>query len=263
MKKWAAPFALLVGLLLFYLADSQTLMGWLPSHTKPESVGEVLEVQGEALAKSVDQDVYQSLKAGTEIGPAFQIITSFDSQALLKFGETFRLFANSAVRLEKAKDAFKVYLLSGRLEREGDVAAEFYINGKLQSSKSLKKAGITQLTQIPLDEVSTLQATGGQTTAADQQKQIHQTFGLHQRFIEKCFIKHYSRTLGKTKSGQVWLRFQVTSKGDLLGPTIKKSDYKDEEFHNCLKEVVSRIQLKNYQGPEMMVEFPLNIELPQ
>ncbi len=172
--------------------------------------------------------------------------------------------SNSSIRLEKTASITAVHLLSGSLKRDSLGSTNFYVDGVATNSQSLEKAGVTQLAQIPLDEVSVeKEESSTALPEADNKKQICQTFKLHQRFIEKCFIKHYSRLEGQTQSGRVWVVFNVTPQGQLSNPEIDKSDYSDAEFHNCLKEVIKRVQLKGYQGPEMQIKFPINIELPE
>src|SRR5690606_12515684 len=117
----------------------------------------------------------------------------------------FTLESNSSVRLEKTSTGMAVHLLSGSLKRHALGSTDFYVAGEAVNSQTLEKAGVTQLTQIPLDEVSVnKEETSSSLPEADNKKQIYQTFKLHQRFIEKCFIKHYSRLEGQTQSGRVW-----------------------------------------------------------
>lgn len=259
MTKWVGLglFCFVLGLFLF------TDKIHLPTSTAP-AFGKVLKVEGEVLGKSEVEPFFQSLTNDSNISENYKILTGFDSKAHIEFGETFTLDSNSSVRLEKTSTGLSVHLLSGNLSREKLGDTNFYVDGKAVDSQSLEKAGVTQLTQIPLDEVSiTKEETSTAIPEADNKKQIYQTFKLHQRFIEKCFIKHYARLEGQTQSGKVWVAFNVNPQGNLTNPEIDKSDYSDSEFHDCLKEVIKRVQLKGYQGPEMQIKFPINIELPE
>ena len=193
----------------------------------------------------------------------YKIRTSFDSRALIEFGEKFWIESNSVLRLEKENDNYKVHLLSGNIQRENIGTTLFYIDGEQVNTKELVKGGITELTDLPIDDVSMEIENPDKAPEALNKRQIYQTFKLHQRFIEKCFIKHYARLEGRTRSGKVWIAFNVSTSGRLESPQIDKSDYSDAQFHNCLKEVVSRVQLKNYSGPSMQIKFPINIELPE
>ena len=94
------------------------------------------------------------------------------------------------------------------------------------------------------------------------QKVLQDTFKLHQRFMEKCFIKHYERKLGDTQAGQIILRFKIIKSGKLKNIAIKQSDFKDDKFHDCLTEVISRVRIKLYNGKPQVVDFPILVTLP-
>lgn len=256
--KWIGFLALIAGLILFFFTDS------LNFNSAHGPISGVIEMSsGDVLGKGHTDSFYKPLSKGHELSPQYKILTSFDSSAVINYGENFTLKANSLVRLEQKGRHFSVHLISGNLSREKIGSTSFYVNGKSVSSQDIETSGVTQLSQVPIDEVSVRAENPEQTPNATNKKQIYQTFKLHQRFIEKCFIKHYSRKEGQTSSGKVWVRFTVTKKGSLEDPSIHKSDYSDQEFHRCLKEVVSRVQLKNYSGPSMQIKFPINIELPE
>lgn len=229
-------------------------------------IGELLKVRGETLSKTQNQDFFHKASSGQKLFPTQKLMTSFDSQALIDLGTKFWLMSNSYIRLDKDKNNFNVHVLSGKVKIKGEASnnVHFFVEGKEQKGEVIQKGAIAQMTHLPLDGIQMEHPGQAQTTTTSiDEKQIHQTFKLHQRFVEKCFIKHYSRSNGQTRSGKVWIRFMVGKSGRLRQSQVKRSDYKDGAFHNCLLEVVSRVRLKNYSGPQVQVEFPIDIQLPQ
>ena len=231
-----------------------------------ESAGRILKVQGEVLSKAETQDFFVEAKKNQALFPMHKVLTGFDSHAQVQFGRSFSMMPNSSIRLERNEKDYNIHVLSGRVKLEGEDSnnTHFFISGKEVQGPLIDKGALAQLSNISLDSIQLEKPnhTNSKTTAISE-KQIHQTFRLHQRFVEKCFIKHYSRTKGQTQSGKVWIRFRVSKSGQLLQPKVRKSDYKDEDFHTCLLEVVSRVQLKNDSGEEVQIEFPIDIQLPQ
>lgn len=256
--KWLGLLAFIFGLAIFFFTDSLQII----PQSKPEIAGLVLKLKGQALGKNKSDSFYQNISSNSNLYTEQMIISGFDSRIFLEYGETFWLESNSSVRLEKSGSKYNIYLLSGSLKRTALGSSQFFIDGTLQNALTLEKLGVTKLTQIPIENFSIKSDSNGDLSLGKHNKQIHQTFKLHQRFIEKCFIKHYTKVSGQTQSGKIWVHFSVTRKGQLKKIKITKSAYSDKDFHFCLKEVVSRIQLKNYKGPALQIEFPINITVP-
>ena len=230
-------------------------------------IGELVKVRGETLSKTPSQDFFRKADGGQKLFPMQKLMTSFDSQALIDLGTKFWLMPNSYIRLAKRGGKYDVHVLSGKVKLKGEPSKKvrFFVEVKETEGALIQKGAIAQLTSLSMDDIqmekpSSPQAMGPNSSI--DERQIHQTFKLHQRFVEKCFIKHYSRANGQTRSGKVWIRFMVGKAGRLQQPTVRKSDYKDEAFHSCLLEVVSRVRLKSYKGPQVQVEFPIDIQLP-
>ena len=256
--KWLGVLALIVGLFLFFATDNLKF-----SQSPSTTLGKLESVEGEVLVKGSKDSFFSPVKSGQALSDNMKIMTSFDSRTMISFGENFLLKASSMVRLEKVDKQYQVHILSGGVNRKAIGKTLFFANGEQQNQKEINIGGVVELTQIPIQEVSLNVESSEKSPQAFNKRQIYQTFKLHQRFIEKCFIKHYSRQNGQTQSGKVWVVFNVFKKGKLESPQIDKSDFSDKLFHDCLKEVVSRVQMKNYKGPTMQIKFPINIELPE
>jgi TonB family protein len=95
-----------------------------------------------------------------------------------------------------------------------------------------------------------------------EQDLLRDTFKLHQRFMEKCFIQHLERHQGESKDGQILLRFTIQKNGRLRDIKIVKSAYADQDLHRCLLEVVERVRIKKDFKRPTTTEFPLQFKLP-
>lgn len=263
-------FAAAVGLGLF-MGLSPSLLTRLDannsSHSEDQALGEIVEIRGSTLKKKHAQEFFHGANAGQKIFPLDRILTGFDSEVLVSIGESFWLLPNSQVKIVRPQKQTEVHLISGSLKRiKKNSRTKFFVSGVPSSDLLIKRGSLSPLTSLPLADV-TLEAVAvgpkPEKVAGINEKQIHQNFKLHQKFIEKCFIAHYSSAAGKTKSGKVWLKFKIGKKGKILEPNVSRSDYVDEKFHNCLENVVSRVQINGYNGPLAQVEFPINIKIPE
>jgi|GEM_PF-2972529 len=246
-------------------------------------LGKILETKGSSLAKSKAQRFFHPASAGQKLFSLHRILTGFDSEVLVDLGEAFWLLPNSQVKLNHTGKDLEVHLLAGSLKRvpkastknmnknikkssKKESRTKFFVAGVPTSDKEIRRGHLASLTKLPFDELkmeTVAEPKKAEKIAGINELQIHKNFRLHQKFIEKCFIAYYSSVSGKTKSGKVWLRFKIKKAGKVDSPAVSRSDYKDEKFHNCLENVVSRVKIKGYKGPVAQVEFPIDIQLPQ
>ena len=252
---------LTTGLLLFFFSSTDLN---LFSTKQVKKEGSVKTMSGTVMGKSHQDEYFKNLKAGSPLTSPFRVVTGFNSEATLFFGEEFKVAANSSLDLIRKAGRYEIQLVSGKIQRLGKSATvDFFSNNK--------KALGPEITSNPgpvishLDDFNLPSKSQASLKKFDPefQKRLKETFKLHQRFIEKCFIKHYDRVRGKTQTGRVLIQFQVHLKGKIKDIEIMGSDYKDDDFHKCLVEVVSRVQLKYFEGPTMTVNFPIKLQLPQ
>ncbi len=208
-----------------------------------------------------DQESFKNLDLNSPLLQSQKIRTGSDSQVLMEFGDRFLLKGESLAFLIKLGNQYQVQLLSGEIQRHSTdkntlfLVGQQVIHGKrirtpVKKESSLSKRKLSKKIKPETTHESRLQ------------KLLTKIFGFHDRFIKKCFIKHYERKKGQTRSGLVFLSFFIEKTGQLSEVTLKKSDYHDPKFHLCLKEVTSRVQIKNYKGHKIRVDFPLEIKLP-
>lgn len=213
------------------------------------------------MGQSNSDPYFKNLGATAPITASHKIITGFDSSAVVEFGETFKVFANSSLRLAKVGQLYKIHLISGQVEREKVTGrTEFLVENVKSDEKTLKVGegqSLSQLTHLELPE--TLEKKAQPTK---EQSLLAETFRLHQRFIEKCFIKHYERKKGQTQSGVLMVHFDVSKKGKLSNVEIKNSQFKDPDFDSCVADVVERVKIRYYAGESKRVQFPIQVTLP-
>lgn len=260
MKKW---LIYLVGIgtvgLFIFTSDLQLFS----SSKKSKESGKIVSVEGTVMGRSPQDPFFLDLKTQSPIFSGQKILTGFNSQTLIDFGEEFLLMANTSVRLVKEGDLYHVYLLAGEIRRQNPgTSAEFWVDSNVVKGSVIRtgqKAAIADfpnLGDLPADKVA------GEQPNTKIQALLQDNFRLHQRFMEKCFIKHYERKEGQTQSGVVWMEFNLEKNGNFSSIHVKKSDFQDPQFHQCIAEVVSRVQLKYYEGEFMKIDFPIQVTLP-
>ena len=94
------------------------------------------------------------------------------------------------------------------------------------------------------------------------EKLLKKTLSGHQRFLEKCFIKFYEKKGGDLQGGQLLTRVHLNEKGHLENIKILQSPYQQKAFHDCVKEVLSRVQFPKGQVTPHSFDLPIEIKLP-
>jgi hypothetical protein len=224
--------------------------------------GKVISVQGTVLGRSAEDRTFKNLTINSPITQSFKIKTGFKSSTLVEFGETFKILAETSVELLNIGKRFEVHLISGEIERSKVTQkTDFLINNKKINIKKISYQLDTNKNNKLLNTNDESKYNKG-TLNTKLQHSLKKTFKLHQRFLEKCFIKHYERSSGKTQSGTILLDFNIDKKGHLNSLKIKQSDYKDDSFHQCILDVISRIQMNRQSSEVFNVEFPIEVSLP-
>lgn len=232
-----------------------------PSHAK--ALGKVVEINGTLMGKHPFDNRYFNLKKGAPIYKGSRLVSGFASQAQIHFGVPFRIEENSSLRLDEKSGHLEVHLLAGTLHAEQtQLNTQFFVNGQRVTSSKIASESKPQLTNLDIEKMPDKKLNEFYQKDQELQKNLRQTFKLHQRFMEKCFIKHYERRQGDTKSGTIMVSFQLLGNGRISDTKVKSSDFKDDEFHRCIIEVVSRARLKYYQGESKTVDFPIQVHLP-
>lgn len=259
MKGLLAVFT--IGLLVFFLISTDLN---LFKSKKIHKVGHVVSIDGTVMGKAGTDGYFKNLEAGSSIPSSFQLVTGLNSQATLFFGEEFQVSANSSLELFKKAGRFEIRVLSGKAVRKGlNPVVDFIVDNKKVDSLEISPPTSASLPQIDGVKMQTSPKSSLSQFDPELQKRLQETFKLHQRFVEKCFIKHYERVKGQTQSGQVVMQFKIVQKGQINDISVQRSDYKDEDFHSCLVEVVSRVQLKYFDSQPVTVNFPIELKLPR
>ncbi len=226
-------------------------------------IGQIKNTKGLVLGKAPAADSFSSLASQSPLLGPLRIVTGFDSEADLLFGEPFKILENSSVHLYKRANKYFVEIIRGGIKRQApSKQVEFQVNG--QSKSGLEIFAPSDQKLVALKPVENQAANGAITAqpSTDFQDLIGNTLKLHQRFLEKCFIKLYEKQHGQIQAGQVRTRFKINRKGHIDQVEILDSAFKDESFKSCVQEVISRVQFKNYQDGVRTVEFPIEIQLP-
>ncbi len=255
-------FALLLIILLAVLIFTQDLnfFGVPPQKV----VGKVIETKGLVLGKSSEHESFVSLSTQTPLLETFEIVTGFESLTSLQFGETFKILANSKVKLLKKANNYQVHLDRGSIERLGQKDnVHFFVENKRQNSMQIAAPSGSTITEIETGLIVDEPGEMVQPEANEKfQTTLHETMRLHQRFLEKCFIKLYERQEGGVTPGRILVRFTLGAKGRLTNVNIRESDFTDQDFHLCVTEVISRVHFKRYKGQQRTIDLPLQIRLP-
>jgi hypothetical protein len=79
---------------------------------------------------------------------------------------------------------------------------------------------------------------------------------------KNLFFKCYTQLLTRSplSKGSVQLSFMIEAKGKITQSKIQSSFTDDEQFADCLTEVLRRIQFKNFEGDPINAVFPLKFE---
>ena len=220
------------------------------------------------MGKTRDQENFKNLDLNSPLLQSQKIRTGFDSQVLMEFGDRFLLKEESLAFLLKLGTQHQVQLLSGKIQRYSKDKKTQFLVGHQVIQKNLIQA---QVKKEPSLNKKKVKPSNPEKPNLSPSKIIHdskfqnlltKTFEFHQRFMKKCFIKHYERKKGQTQSGHILLSFYVEKTGQLSEVTLKKSDYQDSKLHLCLQEVASRVRIKNYRGHKTRVNFPVEMKLP-
>ena len=253
--KWILTLLALGLLGLFFLTTDFQLL----NSRSPSAVGRVVAVEGHVMGQANEDESFVNLEAGATLTPSHHIKTGLSGKVRLSYGEEFLVLPQSSVRLNQRGKEQQIYLLSGEIQRsKPSDSTQFFVENKSVSGQTIKHRpflAAPEVQEAGKGQPENLQKSGEQTILRD-------TFRLHQRFLEKCFIKHYQRKEGLTQDGQILIGFAIRKNGKLDEIEIKKSPYDDDELNSCIKEVVSRIRIRHYKGESTLVEFPIRFSLP-
>lgn len=213
------------------------------------------------MGKTPEAESFINLSSQSPFHSPLQIVTGFESEVQLSFGESFKVLENSSVRLRKQANVFFVDVIRGSVERENPESnVEFQVDGKTKTGLAISAPTNQELVSVESNKPK----NGSLTPNPDDEFQtlLAETLKLHQRFLEKCFIKLYEKKNGTLLGGQVNTRFQISTKGQVQNVNIVQSDFNDNAFNTCVKEVISRVQFKGYKEGARTVDFPIQINIP-
>ncbi len=256
--KVLASLILLVLLGLFFFTDD---LNFFSEHT-PKIVGNTLETQGVVMQKKSEDDYFKNLESSSPITTPTKIMTGFDSSLRFEVGAPFQLLEESQIEILQKASKTEIHVLSGTLKKLAPESerVEVFVDDVLQ-----KQPLIEVLRPERARSPSPQNLSNSSKDAKEQsefQAQLKNTFRLHQRFLERCFIKYYERKKGKIKKGQIVLKFFVNAQGFVKNVEIIKSKIDDEKYQSCVKEVASRVRIKYFDKNPRFVEFPIETSLP-
>lgn len=91
---------------------------------------------------------------------------------------------------------------------------------------------------------------------------IIKTLRTQTGLFQRCFLSFIHRnSVPAGTSGRVTMSFTVQSSGRVVDAQVKRSDFKDETLHHCIKEVTERTRFKTFRGAAVPVqEFPISLQ---
>lgn len=229
-------------------------------------IGKVIQQDGLVLAKPKNQTNFKNINTNSPVFDDTTIVTGFESYVEIKTLESFRVLDNSSIRLKKMGNKILVFVERGQIQRtKPHELMEFIVQGQAQNELHVQATTKQNLmafdSKVEIEQDSVASEELQQLDPAFQ-TQLQQTMKLHQRFFEKCLIKLYEKEKGQIQGGKVIARFTITVKGQISKVSIQKSDFSDLRFQECIKEVISRVQFKNYNRSAITLDFPLVLNLP-
>lgn len=257
--KIIASLILLVLLGLFLFTNDLNVF----HKVKTFSVGKVLTTQGIVMAKLPNNPYFENLKPQEPISLPIKILTGFDSHLKFEIGSEIQLLEETQIEMNQLGNKIQINLLSGTLKRGEPLSEniEVYID-KVQQNQAIVVIPKNKTLKSSLPVLSTPSSQENERELSDFQTQLKNTFRLHQRFLERCFIKYYERKKGVTKNGKVLIRFSINPQGSIENVKIVESEMNDKKYHSCIKDVVSRVRIKYYDKKARIVDFPIQMTLP-
>lgn len=210
----------------------------------------------------------------SEADPLYEndvIITHTDSKTQLLFRPTFWLMPHSKIELVKTKTGIEGRLIYGELKKT--VSKKNYkaqnisltYNDALITDNHFSTFKDTTLNNLaPINTTVDFDELSQAKTRPDNliEKQIFQTLALHKRFFQSCLIRHYKKNKGQLTGGETVFSMMIQPNGDIEKIRVTKSETKNQDYENCLTEVLARVRFKNLKIDEPLpAVFPLNIEL--
>jgi hypothetical protein len=227
---------------------------------------EVKEVIGRGEKSYAGSTQWIGANAGDEIGLGDAFLTHGDSKILFQFDPPFWLMPYSKIEFLKNEDEVIGHLIYGEIKKlQGNPenpAITLKYDEKNIDAESFSSASDTLITPLVQSD-GNFKDLSLNNSAPDgtMEKQIFQTLLLHKKFFQTCLIKLYKKQAG-TKGGQTVFDLFIQVNGVIEKATVTRTDIQDQEYIDCLKQVLDRVRFKDIALKEPLhATFPLNISL--
>lgn len=270
-KKNIFVFLGLAGLLatLFFLPNS--VMDFVFNGSKDSDRGATLikDIYGSVQKKSPTSAQLVDITKNSPLNSGDILYTHTDSKVLLGFKTPFWLMPHSKMEFIKQKNQWVAQLVYGELKKLPEATDDASPTIELlYSSQTITSDTFTSYEFEPIDiDVKTSDfkdlSAGSNQPQNVLEKQIFETLGLHKKFFEGCFIRHYKKTKGQFGSGETVFEITIDVTGIISNTRIVRSEITDETYTKCLKTVLDRVRFRNLPLKEpMRALFPLSIDTP-
>jgi hypothetical protein len=200
-----------------------------------------------------------------------RIESSPGSQGLLKTsrGDVFRLFDSQAFTLDEQNEEIRIILHHGELtldQRSEEDQTFIVLNGEMLSLDQYFLRDLTSLTppspnnhHLPQENKNqskeTLSPRSPISISRDQLRELIQK-------NRQQFFKCYSSLLQKEPKaqGEVRATLRILKNGKVTQPSIVQSFTENQEFKNCLVQVLSRTDVPAFEGEQITTIIPLLFE---
>lgn len=191
--------------------------------------------------------------------------TADTGDALITFESAFRVrvMENSLVTLEKVDDQESYHVVL--IVKRGEIKVEnFGRDGELVIGKNGERVNAADYngSQLSLAPAIPPQSLDSFSEPIKEQglsgDEISATLAQNKTQFFKCYTQVLQKT--PTAKGSVSMSFTVENSGKLSLAEITASEIQDDQFKNCLKEVLKRIEFKAFNGAPIATIVPMHFE---
>ncbi len=225
------------------------------------------------------------LLEGKTINVSDTIITGLNSSALIEINNVHnvRIQPNSIIKLNTLKDKSELFVIRGSVQ--SSFKSELFRNKKNYSIK-YNHIPLTQRLEINLNENEINLNKSSMNLSLFQEKYIRnisdnsllkKSEKLLNPYIEnhinnmiktrlnnqkKRIYRCYSNILQKdnNSNGKISLSFILKETGKVESISISSSDFKEEGFHKCLKDIIVRTNFLPFKGSNITAYLPLKFQ---
>lgn len=255
--------ALLI-LVSFYLNDSKEI-----TLSPTQTLARVEPLIGSSYLFRASGAEKEKLAQKTSMGHLDSIETSDLGEVRLYFEslDRVRVFEHSLITLERIHDEKGSHTLL--ILKRGQIQIENYgqendlmiaKNGQHIPAIEYHKSslGETPVLNPEPSRLSSEKPLANTSTPGLTEAEVQNTLSLQRSSFLKCYAKLLQKS--PEAKGDCTLTFNVENSGKLSAIQMTSHKLTDPDFKNCLIEVLSRIEFREFKGPALSTYFPLKFE---